>query len=111
MGGLLQSAHWPFLIDVYFFLGGLAGGAFVIATAALIVDSVRYRDVSRVGYYLALVALQRTLAGTEAGEVAARRTNFLQTRLRGLEIRTIEAKALDPHPARCARRPPPFRGR
>jgi len=57
MGGLLQSAHWPFLIDVYFFLGGLAGGAFVIATAALIVDSARYRDVSRVGYYLALVAL------------------------------------------------------
>src|SRR5439155_22496177 len=57
MGGLLQSAHWPFLIDVYFILGGLAGGAFVIATAALIVDSGRYRDVSRVGYYLVLVAL------------------------------------------------------
>ena len=57
MGSLLQSAHWPFLIDVYFFLGGLAGGAFVIATAALIVDAVRYRDVSRVGYYLALAAL------------------------------------------------------
>ncbi|PYM94479.1 MAG: hypothetical protein DME04_07785 [Candidatus Rokuibacteriota bacterium] len=57
MGGLLQSAHWPFLIDVYFFLGGLAGGAFVIATLALIVDAARYRDVSRVGYYLALVAL------------------------------------------------------
>ena len=36
--------------------------------------------------YLALVALQRTLAGTEAGEVAARRTNFLKTRLRGLEF-------------------------
>lgn len=54
---LLQSPHWPFLIDVYFFLGGLAGGAFVIATAALLVDSVRYRDVTRVGYYLALVAL------------------------------------------------------
>ena len=31
---LLQSPHWPFLIDIYFFLGGLAGGAtlsFVIA--------------------------------------------------------------------------------
>jgi len=54
---MLQSAHWPFLIDVYFFLGGLAGGAFVIATAALLVDAVRYRDVVRVGYYLALIAL------------------------------------------------------
>lgn len=54
---LLQSPHWPFLIDVYFFLGGLAGGAFVIATVALLVDSRRFRDVTRVGYYLALAAL------------------------------------------------------
>ncbi|HEV8142712.1 MAG TPA: NrfD/PsrC family molybdoenzyme membrane anchor subunit [Methylomirabilota bacterium] len=55
--GLLQSSHWPFLIDVYFFLGGLAGGAFVIATIATLVDSRRYRDVVRAGYYLALAAL------------------------------------------------------
>ena len=57
MEGLVQSPHWPFLIDVYFFLGGLAGGAFVIATVALLVNAVRYRDVARVGYYLAFVAL------------------------------------------------------
>ena len=54
---LLQSPHWPVLIDVYFFLGGLAGGAFVIATIAHLIDAGRFRDVSRVGYYLALVAL------------------------------------------------------
>ena|SRR5688572_6812603 len=54
---LLQSPHWPFLIDVYFFLGGLAGGAFVIATVAALLDAERFRDVTRVGYYLALVAL------------------------------------------------------
>ena len=54
---LLQSSHWPFLIDVYFFLGGLAGGAFVIATVANLVDSRLYRDVVRAGYYVALVAL------------------------------------------------------
>lgn len=54
---LLQSPHWPFLIDVYFFLGGLAGGAFVFATAAQILSPRRYRDVVRVGYYLALAAL------------------------------------------------------
>jgi formate-dependent nitrite reductase membrane component NrfD len=54
---LLQSPHWPFLIDVYFFLGGLAGGAFVIATAAGILNARRYRDVARVGYYLAFAAL------------------------------------------------------
>jgi formate-dependent nitrite reductase membrane component NrfD len=55
--GLLQSPHWPFLIDVYFFLGGLAGGAFVFATAAQILNPKRYRDVVRAGYYLALAAL------------------------------------------------------
>jgi formate-dependent nitrite reductase membrane component NrfD len=54
---LLQSPHWPILIDVYFFLGGLAGGAFVIATVATLLDPRRFRDVARVGYYLALVAL------------------------------------------------------
>src|SRR5688572_4647245 len=54
---LLQSPHWPFLIDVYFFLGGLAGGAFVFATAAQILNPRRHRDVVRVGYYLALAAL------------------------------------------------------
>jgi formate-dependent nitrite reductase membrane component NrfD len=54
---LLQSPHWPFLIDVYFFLGGLAGGAFVFATAAQVLNPRRYRDVVRVGYYLALAAL------------------------------------------------------
>jgi formate-dependent nitrite reductase membrane component NrfD len=54
---LLQSPHWPFLIDIYFFLGGLAGGAFVFATAAQILNPRRHRDVIRVGYYLALAAL------------------------------------------------------
>ncbi len=55
--GLLKSADWPFLIDLYFFLGGLAGGAFVIATVANLLDSQRYRDVVRVGYYLAFLAI------------------------------------------------------
>jgi formate-dependent nitrite reductase membrane component NrfD len=54
---LLQSSHWPFLIDIYFFLGGLAGGAFVIATVAQLLDSRLYRDVVRAGYYVALLAL------------------------------------------------------
>lgn len=55
--GLLQSADWPLLIDTYFFLGGVAGGAFVIATIAGLLDGRRYRDVVRVGYYVALLAL------------------------------------------------------
>ena len=55
--GLLKSADWPILIDIYFFLGGLAGGAFVIATIAGLLDGRRNQDVVRVGYYVALLAL------------------------------------------------------
>jgi formate-dependent nitrite reductase membrane component NrfD len=55
--GLLKSANWPVLIDVYFFLAGMAGGAFVIATIAHLLDGVRYRDVVRVGYYIAFLAI------------------------------------------------------
>lgn len=55
--GLLKSADWPLLIDLYFFLGGLAGGAFVIATIASFVDGRRYRDVVRIGYYVSLLAV------------------------------------------------------
>jgi formate-dependent nitrite reductase membrane component NrfD len=55
--GLLKSADWPALIDLYFFLGGIAGGAFVIATIANLIDSVRYRDIVRVGYYIAFLAV------------------------------------------------------
>ena len=54
---LLQSADWPLLIDLYFFLAGLAGGAFVIATIAHLVGGERSRNVVRVGYYLSLLAL------------------------------------------------------
>lgn len=57
MEHLLRSPHWPLLIDVYFFLGGIAGGAFVVATVANLLDASRYRAVVRAGYYLALLAL------------------------------------------------------
>ena len=55
--GLLKSADWPLLIDVYFFLGGIAGGAFVIATIANLLDGQRYKSVVRAGYYVALLAV------------------------------------------------------
>ncbi len=55
--GLLKSADWPLLIDLYFFLGGLAGGAFVIATIASLLDGQRYRDIVRVGYYIAFLTI------------------------------------------------------
>jgi len=55
--GLLKSSDWPLLIDLYFFLGGLAGGAFVIATIANLLDGRRYRDIVRIGYYVAFLAI------------------------------------------------------
>jgi formate-dependent nitrite reductase membrane component NrfD len=55
--GLLKSADWPILIDIYFFLGGIAGGAFVVATIAGFLDGQRYRDVVRTGYWVALFAI------------------------------------------------------
>ena len=55
--GLLKSSDWPLLIDIYFFLGGIAGGAFVIATIANLLDAERYRSVVRTGYYIALLAV------------------------------------------------------
>ena len=55
--GLLKSADWPLLIDLYFFLGGLAGGAFVIATVANLFGGGRHRDIMRIGYYVAFLAI------------------------------------------------------
>lgn len=55
--GLLKSADWPLLIDLYFFLGGVAGGAFVIATMANLLDGQRYQDIVRIGYYVAFLAV------------------------------------------------------
>ena len=54
---LLKSADWPLLIDLYFFLGGVAGGAFVLATIASMLDGQRHREIVRVGYYVALLAI------------------------------------------------------
>ncbi len=53
----LQSPHWPLLIDIYFFLVGLAGGAFMAAGVADIFGSKKDRVVTRIGSYLALLAM------------------------------------------------------
>jgi formate-dependent nitrite reductase membrane component NrfD len=55
--GLLKSAEWPLIIDLYFFLGGIAGGAFVVATIAHLLGPDRYRSVVRIGYYVAFLAV------------------------------------------------------
>ena len=53
----LTSPHWPLLIDIYFFLVGVAGGAFMAAGVADIFGSQRDRVVTKVGSWLALLTL------------------------------------------------------
>ena len=54
---LLKSADWPLLIDLYFFLGGIAAGAFIVAGVADLWGGARDRAVVRIGSYLALLAI------------------------------------------------------
>jgi formate-dependent nitrite reductase membrane component NrfD len=53
----LTSPHWPLMIDIYFFLVGVAGGAFMAAGVADIFGGRRDRVVTKVGSWLALLAL------------------------------------------------------
>lgn len=54
---LLQSPHWPLLIELYFFLAGLSAGAFIAAGAADLFGREEDQRVVKVGTYVALLAL------------------------------------------------------
>ena len=51
---MLKTPEWEMMIVLYFFLGGIAGGAYFTAAIADNFGSVRDRPVARVGYLLAL---------------------------------------------------------
>jgi formate-dependent nitrite reductase membrane component NrfD len=51
---MLKTPEWEMMIVAYFFLGGIAGGAYFTAAIADNFGSVRDRSVARVGYLLAL---------------------------------------------------------
>ena len=51
---MLKTPEWEMMIVLYFFLGGIAGGAYFTAAIADNFGSVRDRQVARVGYLLAL---------------------------------------------------------
>jgi formate-dependent nitrite reductase membrane component NrfD len=53
----VRPGHWRWLITTYFFVGGLAGAAQVIAAAADLAGSRRDRTVVRAGRYLALAGV------------------------------------------------------
>ncbi|GCE20436.1 NrfD/PsrC family molybdoenzyme membrane anchor subunit [Dictyobacter kobayashii] len=53
----LKAPVWSWEIIWYFFMGGLAGGCYVLATIASLFGSKEDRIVVRVGYYASLLAL------------------------------------------------------
>ena len=51
---MLKPPHWEMMIVWYFFLGGIAGGAYFTAAIADNFGSARDRAVARVGYLISL---------------------------------------------------------
>jgi len=54
---LVKKAHWKWQIILYFFLGGMAGGSFLVQTLADLFDSQKYRNLIRSGRYLSFVCI------------------------------------------------------
>lgn len=53
MAGELQMPMWSWWIVTYFFLGGVAGGAYFLAAVTELVGGPEDRPVARMGYYIA----------------------------------------------------------
>jgi formate-dependent nitrite reductase membrane component NrfD len=51
---MLETPHWEMMIVWYFFLGGIAGGAYFTAAIADAFGTARDRAVARIGYLVAL---------------------------------------------------------
>jgi formate-dependent nitrite reductase membrane component NrfD len=54
---LIKKAHWEWQIVLYFFLGGMAGGSFLVSTLADLFAPRRFRDMIRAGRYLSFVCI------------------------------------------------------
>lgn len=54
---LINKAHWSWEIVLYFFLGGLAGGTFLVSTIASLLGSEKDRSIVRVGRYISFICL------------------------------------------------------
>ncbi|MBI4840344.1 MAG: polysulfide reductase NrfD [candidate division NC10 bacterium] len=51
---MLKSPDWGFLVDVYFFVGGIAAGAYFTAALTDLLGTERDRPVAKLGYFIAL---------------------------------------------------------
>src|SRR5438874_3533602 len=49
------APHWRWLIVLYFFIGGIAGGSFLLAALLDLFGTLRDRPLVRTGYYVALL--------------------------------------------------------
>lgn len=49
----MKSPEWGILVDIYFFIGGLAGGAYFTAAIADFFGEEKDREIAKIGYYLA----------------------------------------------------------
>jgi len=50
-------AHWHWLVVLYFFLGGIAGGSYALAALVTLFGRGAHRTLERVGYHVAFFAL------------------------------------------------------
>jgi protein NrfD len=53
MPGELQIPHWEWWIVLYFFVGGVAGGAYFTSAIVELVGRLEDRPIARMGYYIA----------------------------------------------------------
>ncbi len=54
---VIHKPHWKLLIITYFFLGGIAGGSYVIASIAELLGGSGDRRITRAGRFVSLAAL------------------------------------------------------
>jgi formate-dependent nitrite reductase membrane component NrfD len=54
---LIKKAHWGWQIILYFFLGGMSGGSYLVATLADFLGSRKDASLIRAGRYLAFVCV------------------------------------------------------
>lgn len=54
---VIHKPHWKWEIYLYFFLGGISGGSYVIAAIARLVGGADGRVISRAGWYVSLLTL------------------------------------------------------
>ncbi len=54
---LIKKAHWGWEIYLYFYLGGIAGGSYLVATLADLLSLKKAKNLIRSGRYLSLVCI------------------------------------------------------